>query len=145
MFRSLARQSTRAARISPRKRVGAEIDAHPTGHHEIQQIALSERACRGAQPVLLEPRELGETEGEARVVAERAEVAEVIGDAFSSSASARSQAARAGTSALRQALERLAVRPRERDGGVARDARGEPMTFEQLGSSVKRRSMPLCT
>ncbi len=49
-----------------------------------------------------------------------------------SSASARSQTARSGHVAAREALERLAIRPRERDGRVAGYARGEPVAFVEL-------------
>ena len=62
-----------------------------------------------------------------------------------SSASARSHAARAGTAASRDALERLAVRPRVGDRGVARHARGEPVAVAQRRLARSSRSMPLCT
>ena len=49
----------------------------------------------------------------------------------SSRNSARSQAARGGICVAAHAFERLAIRPRKRHGGIARDARGEPMALEE--------------
>ena len=48
-----------------------------------------------------------------------------------SSANARSQTARAGTAISAMRFERLAVSPRVRDRGVARDARGHALAVEE--------------
>ena len=108
----------------------AEIAARATGHHEVEQVALSEGLLRHPQQAFLEAQELRESERKPRVVAERTEVAEMIGDALQLERQ-RTQPGRT----LRQAgpghaLERLAVGPRERHAGVAGDARGESMSFE---------------
>ena len=54
-----------------------------------------------------------------------------------SSASARSHSARAGTLTPAHAFERLAIRPRERDGGIPRHARRQamPSSCVQLGEA----------
>ena len=123
----------------------ARSRAHAPGDHEIKEIALPERPLGGAQQLLLEAGELRQAEGEARVVAERTEVAEVIGDALELERE-RAQPGRARRRFVPgESLERLAVRPGERDGRIARDPRGQPVAFERAASDSKRRSMPLCT
>ena len=71
-----ALRTSRASRTRVRsqrlRRVRRDVDARAAGHDAVHQVALSEGALDGAQPVFLEPRELREAEGEARVVAERA-------------------------------------------------------------------------
>ena len=67
------------ARAAPR-RAGVDVARDAAGHHEVHRAAGGRTRRVGAQHVLLQPRELREAEGEAAVVAEVAEVAQVVGD-----------------------------------------------------------------
>ncbi len=135
-LRQFSLEFVEAARqgIGTRRR---EVDARPARHHEIEQVALAEGRLGRAQQPLLQAQELREPEGEARVVAERAEVAEVVGDALElererpQPRGARRQLDRA------HLLERPAVRPRAGDGRVAGHAGGEAMPLEdrQIGEA----------
>ena len=60
----------------------SEVVARAARHDQVEQVALSERLLRCAQQVLLQARELREPEGEPGIIAKRAEVAEVVGDAL---------------------------------------------------------------
>ena len=70
------------ARIQPCGTGRGEVVARAARHDQVEQVALSERLLGCAQQVLLQARELREPEGEPGIVAKRAEIAEVIGDAF---------------------------------------------------------------
>ena len=82
-----------------------------------------------AQPVLPEAHELREREAEGGVVAQRAQVAQVVGHPFPFQQQ-RAQPPRARRRHhAQQRLRGLRVGPREGDGGVARDAPGEAVAL----------------
>ena len=58
------------------------FDGDAAGHDAVHHEAVAEDLGVQPQPVLLEAHELGEAEGQGGIVAERAEVAEVVGDAL---------------------------------------------------------------
>ncbi len=106
-------------------------------HDEVEQVALAERLLGGPQQQLLQARELREAECESRIVAECAEVAEVIRDALELERQRTQHQPSARHGDGRHVLERLAVGPRERHARVSRDARGEAVSVQdrQLGEA----------
>ena len=122
-------------RVERRNALGREVDCRATRYDEIEQVALAERRLHAAQQEFLEPRELRETEGETRVVAQRAKVAEVIRDALEFECERAEPRAAHGNRQAGCTFEGLAVGPRVGDGGVARDTRREPVALgeSQLG------------
>jgi len=96
----------------------------------------------GAQPDFLQARTLRQPECEPGIVAERAEVAEVIGDALAFQGERAQPLRTRRHDGSRDALECLAVRPREGNGRIARDACcqamaiGEPHLREALLDSL---------
>ena len=81
---------------------------------------MAKRLGVQAQHVFLQARELRQAEGEASIVAEIAEIAEMIGDALALEAE-RAQPNCARRNAQRQdALDRLCVRPCVGDRAIAR-------------------------
>src|SRR5690242_14427868 len=88
-----------------------DIHAGATGDDRIEQIALAERSLDRAKQLLLQARELCQPEREARIVAECAEIAQVIGDPLELEEQ-RSQPERPARYGARgDALERLAIGP----------------------------------
>jgi hypothetical protein len=73
-----------------------DIEGDAAGHDAVHHEAVAEELLVQAQPVLLEAHELGQAEGQRGVVAQRAEVAEVVGDALALQHQARSMRARGG-------------------------------------------------
>ena len=112
----------------------SEVRPHASGDHEIEEVAGPEGLGVGPEQVLLEPGELGEADGESRVVAQRSQVTEVIGHPL---ALQRQGAQRCGTAwhgGAGDGLQRRAVRPGEGDGRVPGDARCEavPLALREL-------------
>ena len=66
-----------------RHETGTAVRSHvlrrATWHDEIEQVPLAERCMQRPQPVFLHARELGEAERESCIVAEGAEITDVIG------------------------------------------------------------------
>ena len=115
--------------------VRREIAARAAGHHEIHQIALARGPFGRAQQLLLEPGELRQPEGESGIVAERAEIAQMIGEALElerKRAQPRARAPAAASPAM--PFERLAVGPGEGHGGIAGDARREAMAVQRCAA-----------
>ena len=92
--RPRARASRTRRAIAPRA-VGREVARDAARHDDVHQQRWPKSARVGAQHVLLQARELREAEGEAAVVAEVAEVAQVVGDALALEQRARAATARA--------------------------------------------------
>src|SRR6185437_11009687 len=82
------------------------------------------------QQLFLDPRELGERERKSRIVSERAQVAQVIGEALELEAERAQPDRTVRHEAPGHAFECLAVGPGECDRGVARDARREAVAFQ---------------
>ncbi len=81
---------------------------------------MPEDFVRQPQPVFAQARELRQAEAERTVVAQRAEIAQVVGDPFALEHQ-RTQPLRAlGHDAAGGRLQRHAERPGERHGGIAR-------------------------
>jgi hypothetical protein len=59
-----------------------DVARDTTGHDRIHQVTMSERGAVQAQHILFEAGELREAEGETRIVAEKAEIAQMIGNAL---------------------------------------------------------------
>jgi len=57
-----------------------EIDGHASGDYVVEEITRSEGDAVGTEQILFKAGEMGEPEGEAGVVAKRAQVADVIGE-----------------------------------------------------------------
>ena len=118
--------------------------ARAARHDEVEQVALSERLFRRSQQALLQARELRQPEGEARVVTDRAEVAEMIGDALELQSKARRNAARGGTM---QAAARSMAWQAAQVWATAESPEtraGKPVAVEDRHHG-EARSMPLCT
>ena len=116
------------------ERIGAariQIDARAPGHDEIEEISLPECLQGGPQEVLLQPRELRQTECKPGVVADRAQIPEMIGAALELEREGPQQWRPRRQVMGRHTLQRLAIRPRKRDGGIAGNARREPVALEQ--------------
>src|ERR1017187_1563110 len=93
-----------------------QVGCDSTGDYGIEEVACSEGLNVGAEEVFLEARELGQAEGEAGVVAERAQVAEVVGEAFVLEGEGAEVGGSHGARGGGDRFERGAVRPREGDG-----------------------------
>src|SRR5262249_44193224 len=102
-----------------------EIDRSATRYDPVHQEAMAEKARVQAQQVLLEARELREPECEAAVVAEIAEIAEMVGDALALEQQRPQPQAALWRHRPRSRLERHRVGPGVPDGAVARDPAGE--------------------
>src|SRR5688572_13731130 len=59
-----------------------KIYRDPPWYYPVHEVAVAEKLAVGPQQVFLEARELRQPEGQAAIVAEVAEVAEVVGDAL---------------------------------------------------------------
>ncbi len=103
-----------------------QVRRHAAGDDAIHHEAVAEGLAREPLPRLAQPRELVETEGESDVVEHRADVADMVGDALAlAHQGAQPNGARRHLQAGRL-LHRHARGPGVRDGGVARDAPGQP-------------------
>ncbi len=117
-----------------RRQVGRDAAGHDGVHHQAMPEGLSGQP----QPVLAQARELGQAEGQRGVVAECAEVAQVVGDALAFEHQ-RAQPGRAlGNLALPRRFQRHAIGPGVGHGRVARHPAGEPVRFQrrQLGEAA---------
>jgi hypothetical protein len=112
-------------------RVGGlgQVSRDAAGENVIEKVACSERFQVGSEKVFLETRELCEPPGEAGVVAESAEVAEMIGEALVLEGEGAEVNRPRGALNLHDGFESGTVGPGEGDGGVAGDSGGEAMCF----------------
>ena len=110
--------------------LAGEVYPSASRYDRIEEVSLAECALGLAQQLLLHPRELGERERKSRIVAERAQVAQVIGEALELEAKRAQPDRPVRHEASGHAFDRLTVGPREGDGGVARNARREAMAFQ---------------
>ena len=114
-----------------------KVDARASRHDEVHEVALSQRVFGGAQQLFLEPRELGESDSKARVIAQRAEVAQVIRKTLQLQGKRSQPCCTRRYARSAHTFERLTIGPRECDSRIAGDPRGQPVAFEQgqLGES----------
>ena len=113
------------------ERAGAGIHGHPAGHHRVHHQSMTEGQLGGPQPVFAQARELRQRERQGRVVAERAEVAEVIGDPLTLQHQRAQPAGTYRNDAACRRLERHAVCPRIRNRAVTRHPSGKAMPLER--------------
>jgi hypothetical protein len=74
-----------------------EVDGHAARHHPVHHQAVAEVRHRQPQPVFAQARELGQPETEGAVVAERAEIAEMVGHSLAFEHQGAQCIARGGT------------------------------------------------
>ena len=114
-----------------------DVSPHAPGDDHVHQQAVAEALLAAPLPELAQAPELGEREGEGDVVADGADVPEVVRDALALGED-RAQVQRPGRDhAAHRPLEGLAGRPGVGDGGVPGDPAGEP--GESLGIAADRR------
>ncbi len=122
----LAREG-RALLAQRRDHVGIDVASNAAGHDVIHQQPVPERALVEPQHVLAQPGELGEAEREPAVVAEVAEVAQMVADALALEGErAQPRGARRRCDAG-DGFQRLRVGARIRDGPVAGNASRQPV------------------
>src|SRR5215472_13706735 len=85
---------------------------------------------QAAQEQLLQPRELSEPEGKAGIVAQRTQIAQVVGDALELQIQRPQPRRPRGNLDLSDSLDGLTIRPGEGHSRVPRDARCEPVPFQ---------------
>ena len=128
----------RRRRLAPARRAGRRQVARTCRPGRRNPAGSAGRAPpRRAQQPLLQARELRQAEGEPGIVAERAEVAEVVGDALELERQ-RAQPGRARRArTVRHALERLAVGPAKAtaESPDTRAASRAPSSNRQLGEA----------
>src|SRR4030095_14061635 len=105
-------QPRRALRERPAC-LGREINGDSARHDDIQEVTLAEGGFDCTHPLLLEPPELRLPEGEACIVPERAEVAQVILDPLDLEAQRAQELRTRRDGCAAEPLARLTVRPRE--------------------------------
>ena len=91
---------------------------------------MSERRRVLAQHVFAQARELREAERESAVVADRAEIAQMVREALALEAQRAQPRCARGRHGAREAFDGLRIRPRIGDRAVARHAPGEPSGVE---------------
>ena len=64
------------------QRGNVRIDGHAAGHDAVHHEAVAEQAGVLPHPVFLEAEKLGQAEGEGGIIAQRAEIAQMVGDAL---------------------------------------------------------------
>src|SRR2546428_4661004 len=111
---------------------GQKIRRDAAGNNRVHQVAVAEELGVQPQQVLLQAPELEEAEGERDVVAQVAEVAEVVGDALELQKDAPQRERPGGRLGPGRAFDGHGVGPRVGDGGVAAYASG------QLGAFLER-------
>src|SRR5207247_2472202 len=102
-----------------------QIPRDAAGDDSVHQVAVAEESRVSPQQVFLEPPELGKTERKRDVVAEVAEVAEVVGDALELEQDAAQRKRPGRRLSPGGAFDRHRVRPGVGDRGVAGHAAGE--------------------
>ena len=111
--------------------VVVDVARDAAGHDRVHEVAMAEERMIHAQPVFPQPRELREPERKPRIVAEKSEVPQMLADALALEQQ-RAQPQRARRRRHRgSAFHRHRVRPRVRDGRIARDAPGEPRALRE--------------
>ena len=137
----MVRHEGRAALRARRRQVARDAAGHDAVHHQ----AVAEAGVGGAQHVLAQDAAVGVHEREGGVVADGADVAEVVGEALElGHQRAQPDRARRRLEAERR-LDRAGEGDGVGDGAVARDAAGELRRFVQRRRRASGRSMPLCT
>src|SRR5260221_4620882 len=109
---------------------GRNVARDAPRHHVVHQQPMAEGDEVRAQHVLLQPRKLREAERESAVVAEVAQIAEVIGEALTLERQRAQPSGAHRDRQLRDRLHRLRVRPRVSHRAVAGDASGETISVE---------------
>ena len=109
-----------------------EIESHATGHHRVHHEAVAEQVARKALPVLAQPRELGQSEGQRGVVAQGAEVTQMVGDALAFEQQRTQPGRTHGHNNAGSRLQRHAVSPGVGHGRITADAPGESVSFESV-------------
>ena len=108
-----------------------EVDARPARHDQVHEVALSQGLFGGTQQLFLESGELGQAHSKARVVAQRAQIAQMIRKTLQLQGKRSQPYCTWRYARSAHTLERLTISPRECDGGIAGDPRGQPVAFEQ--------------
>src|SRR6185437_2904520 len=111
------------ARRERRRGLPGEVCPSAARYDRIEEISLPERALDLSQQFFLDPRELRQRERKSRVVPERAQVTQVIGQTLELQAERTQPDGTVRYRPAGHAFQRLTVGPRERDGAIARDAR----------------------
>ena len=127
-----------ALRTDLLRRRAVDIARGTARDHAVHHQPVAEDLLRPTQPVLAQARELRQAERQRGVVAERTEVAEVVGDAFSFQQQRPQPAGARRDRAPRGCFQRHAVGPRVGNRRIARYAPGEAMRIErcQLGEAL---------
>ena len=108
-----------------------QVNRDAARHDAVHRVAVTEQRCVAAQQILLEAQELRQAEGQAAVVAEIAEVTEVVGKALALEQQGTQLEGARRRRRAGERFERHRVGPGVGHGAVARDAAGEPRPLEQ--------------
>ena len=69
-------------RAQPVRAVGRQVDRKPAGHHRVHHQPMAEAGGGGAQHALAQHRAMRQHQGEGGIVADGADIAEVVGEPF---------------------------------------------------------------
>src|SRR5262249_49856168 len=122
----LARQLV-GLRAQRSRGLSIEVARDAAGQYDGHEHAMSERAGVRAQHGLFEARDVRQSEGKAAVVAEIAQVAEMIGDALALEAERAEDDRARWHGELRDRFGGLRIGPGVRHRAIARDPAGEPI------------------